>query len=85
MVKVAMSGAKRDRVLHRTLNARQFALKLIANVTYGYTAAGLKHPPPSLHVHTHPTHLIISFTLYVPHMMIFVMLLLCNSNDCGAV
>lgn len=40
MVKAAMGAAKRDRVLHRTLNARQFALKLIANVTYGYTAAG---------------------------------------------
>lgn len=26
--------------LHRLLNARQFGLKLIANVTYGYTAAG---------------------------------------------
>ena len=41
MVKGAMGAAKRDRVLHRTLNARQFALKLIANVTYGYTAAGV--------------------------------------------
>ena len=28
------------RVLLRCLNARQFGLKLIANVTYGYTAAG---------------------------------------------
>jgi DNA polymerase zeta len=27
-------------VLQRCFNARQFALKLIANVTYGYTAAG---------------------------------------------
>ena len=25
--------------LYRTLNARQFALKMIANVTYGYTSA----------------------------------------------
>jgi DNA polymerase zeta len=41
MVKGAMSTAKGDKVLHRCLNARQFALKLIANVTYGYTAAGL--------------------------------------------
>jgi DNA polymerase zeta len=28
------------KVLLRCLNARQFGLKLIANVTYGYTAAG---------------------------------------------
>ena len=31
---------KSARVLLRCLNARQFGLKLIANVTYGYTAAG---------------------------------------------
>jgi DNA polymerase elongation subunit (family B) len=41
MVKGAMKGTKRDRVLQRCLNARQFALKLISNVTYGYTAAGV--------------------------------------------
>jgi DNA polymerase family B len=40
MVKGAMKSTKRDRVLQRCFNARQFALKLIANVTYGYTAAG---------------------------------------------
>jgi DNA polymerase zeta len=27
-------------VLRRVLDARQLALKMIANVTYGYTAAG---------------------------------------------
>lgn len=27
-------------VLQRVLNARQFGLKMIANVSYGYTAAG---------------------------------------------
>eukprot|EP00271_Cylindrocystis_brebissonii_P007773 TRINITY_DN21469_c0_g2_i1.p1 TRINITY_DN21469_c0_g2~~TRINITY_DN21469_c0_g2_i1.p1 ORF type:complete len:1040 (-),score=209.68 TRINITY_DN21469_c0_g2_i1:154-3132(-) len=47
MVKKAMkklpSSAK---VLHRILNARQFALKLIANVTYGYTAAGFSGRMP---------------------------------------
>ena len=42
MVKGALKGAKRDRVLQRRFNARQFALKLIANVTYGYTAAGVR-------------------------------------------
>jgi len=38
-VKRLMKQADRagDRRLHRTLNARQFGLKLIANVTYGYT------------------------------------------------
>ena len=36
-MKRAPSSAK---VLLRCFNARQFGLKLIANVTYGYTAAG---------------------------------------------
>ena len=40
-VKGSMKRApKSARVLLRCLNARQFGLKLIANVTYGYTAAG---------------------------------------------
>lgn len=34
------------RVLLRCLNARQFGLKLIANVTYGYTAAGFSGRMP---------------------------------------
>lgn len=33
-------------VLQRILNARQFSLKLIANVTYGYTAAGFSGRMP---------------------------------------
>ncbi|KAL4556308.1 hypothetical protein LXL04_038955 [Taraxacum kok-saghyz] len=41
MVKQAMKKlSPSDKVLHRIYNARQLALKLIANVTYGYTAAG---------------------------------------------
>lgn len=40
MVKAAMKACRGDCVLRRRFNARQFALKLIANVTYGYTAAG---------------------------------------------
>ncbi|KAG5178004.1 DNA polymerase zeta [Tribonema minus] len=42
MVKGAMKRARDrgERVLERTLDARQFALKMISNVTYGYTAAG---------------------------------------------
>ena len=33
-------------MLQRVLNARQFGLKLIANVTYGYTAAGFSGRMP---------------------------------------
>lgn len=36
----------RLQVLQRILNARQFGLKLIANVTYGYTAAGFSGRMP---------------------------------------
>lgn len=47
MVKTGMkrTGAG-ARVLQRVLNARQFGLKLIANVTYGYTAAGFSGRMP---------------------------------------
>ena len=47
-----MQGAGRrakqrgERVLERTLDARQFALKMISNVTYGYTAAGFSGHMP---------------------------------------
>jgi DNA polymerase zeta len=47
MVKAAMKRAPSSlRVLLRCLNARQFGLKLIANVTYGYTAAGFSGRMP---------------------------------------
>ena len=47
MVKAAMKAASpKARVLQRLLNARQFGLKLIANVTYGYTAAGFSGRMP---------------------------------------
>uniref|UniRef100_A0A7I4D3U3 DNA polymerase zeta catalytic subunit n=1 Tax=Physcomitrium patens TaxID=3218 RepID=A0A7I4D3U3_PHYPA len=47
MVKQAMKNLAVDqKVLKRVLNARQFALKLIANVTYGYTAAGFSGRMP---------------------------------------
>ena len=36
----------RRRALLRSLNARQFGLKLIANVTYGYAAAGFSGRMP---------------------------------------
>ncbi|KAL6531341.1 hypothetical protein OROMI_027704 [Orobanche minor] len=47
MLKQAMKKlASSQIVLHRILNARQLALKLIANVTYGYTAAGFSGRMP---------------------------------------
>eukprot|EP00892_Ulva_mutabilis_P005116 jgi/Ulvmu1/2977/UM015_0017.1 len=46
MVKAAMKECRNDSVLRRRFNARQFALKLIANVTYGYTAAGFSGRMP---------------------------------------
>lgn len=35
-----------DKILQRCFNARQFSLKLIANVIYGYTAAGFSGRMP---------------------------------------
>lgn len=47
MVKQAMKKlAPSERVRARIFNARQLALKLIANVTYGYTAAGFSGRMP---------------------------------------
>ncbi|KAL8116725.1 hypothetical protein AgCh_023033 [Apium graveolens] len=47
MVKQAMKKlAPSERVRKRIFNARQLALKLIANVTYGYTAAGFSGRMP---------------------------------------
>ncbi|MQM19565.1 hypothetical protein Taro_052570 [Colocasia esculenta] len=47
MVKKAMKKLlPSNLVLQRVLNARQLALKLIANVTYGYTAAGFSGRMP---------------------------------------
>ena len=48
MVKRAMKShtAQRDRALYRALNARQMGLKLIANVTYGYTSASFSGRMP---------------------------------------
>ncbi len=47
MIKSAMRNAPANaKSLTRSLNAKQFALKLIANVTYGYTAAGFSGRMP---------------------------------------
>ncbi len=40
MVKKVMKQVKNNKGLQRTLNAKQMGLKMIANVTYGYTGAG---------------------------------------------
>ena len=39
MVKASMKLIKNDKALTRVYNARQLGLKLLANVTYGYTSA----------------------------------------------
>ncbi|KAJ5459841.1 DNA polymerase zeta catalytic subunit [Penicillium daleae] len=46
MVKTGMKADKDDRILQRLLNNRQLALKLIANVTYGYTSASFSGRMP---------------------------------------
>ncbi|GFH23879.1 DNA polymerase, partial [Haematococcus lacustris] len=46
MTKAAMKRHAVDRVLQRVLNARQMGLKLISNVTYGYTSAGFSGRMP---------------------------------------
>ena len=48
MIKRSMGrpDVKADPTLYRAMNARQYALKMIANVTYGYTAAGFSGRMP---------------------------------------
>jgi DNA polymerase zeta len=46
MVKAGMKMDKDDNALQRLLNNRQLALKLIANVTYGYTSASFSGRMP---------------------------------------
>ena len=46
MVKSGMKADKDDKSLQRLLNNRQLALKLIANVTYGYTSASFSGRMP---------------------------------------
>jgi DNA polymerase zeta len=46
MVKAGMKMEKDDKALQRLLNNRQLALKLIANVTYGYTSASFSGRMP---------------------------------------
>lgn len=51
MVKKAIKDhSKEDRSLQRALHSRQLGLKLIANVTYGYTAANFSGRMPCIEV-----------------------------------
>ncbi|KAK4687469.1 DNA polymerase zeta, partial [Tremellales sp. Uapishka_1] len=50
MVKHAMKGARSDKTLTQLLNARQLGLKLMANVTYGYTSATYSGRMPCIEV-----------------------------------
>ncbi|XP_023368247.1 DNA polymerase zeta catalytic subunit [Otolemur garnettii] len=50
MVKQSMKAYKQDRVLSRMLDARQLGLKLIANVTFGYTSAHFSGRMPCVEV-----------------------------------
>lgn len=45
-----MKMYKQDKTLMRLLDARQLGLKLIANVTFGYTAANYSGRMPSVEV-----------------------------------
>ncbi|XP_004702065.1 DNA polymerase zeta catalytic subunit [Echinops telfairi] len=50
MVKQSMKTYKQDRALSRMLDARQLGLKLIANVTFGYTSANYSGRMPCIEI-----------------------------------
>ncbi|WVO13980.1 hypothetical protein L204_101605 [Cryptococcus depauperatus] len=50
MIKSAMKEAKDDKFLTSMLNARQLGLKLMANVTYGYTSATYSGRMPCIEI-----------------------------------
>ena len=50
MVKKSLKDHKDNKILRRVLHARQLGLKLIANVTYGYTAANFSGRMPCTEV-----------------------------------
>lgn len=50
MVKASMKQHKLNSILQRVLHSRQLGLKLIANVTYGYTAANFSGRMPCVEV-----------------------------------
>lgn len=50
MVKQSLKVHQQDKALSRLLHARQLGLKLIANVTFGYTAANYSGRMPCVEV-----------------------------------
>ncbi|GAA5866905.1 hypothetical protein JCM3774_004599 [Rhodotorula dairenensis] len=50
MVKSSMKAVQKDRALTKLLNARQLALKFLANVTYGYTSATFSGRMPAVEI-----------------------------------
>ena len=50
MVKGSMKGTKSDKAFQRIQNARQLSLKLLANVTYGYTSASFSGRMPCVEI-----------------------------------
>ncbi|XP_072356139.1 DNA polymerase zeta catalytic subunit [Scyliorhinus torazame] len=50
MVKQSMKAHKKDKALTKLLHARQLGLKLIANFTYGYTAANFSGRMPCVEI-----------------------------------
>lgn len=50
MVKKTMKSYKHNRTLYKMLDARQLGLKLLANVTYGYTAASFSGRMPCVDI-----------------------------------
>lgn len=50
MVKKSMKYNKSNKLLQKVLHAQQLGLKLIANVTYGYTAANFSGRMPCIEV-----------------------------------
>ncbi|PWY98545.1 putative catalytic subunit of DNA polymerase zeta UPR-1 [Testicularia cyperi] len=50
MVKSSMKATRADRAFQRIQNARQLSLKLLANVTYGYTSASFSGRMPCVEI-----------------------------------
>lgn len=50
MVKSSMKGRKANKAFQRIQNARQLSLKLLANVTYGYTSASFSGRMPCVEI-----------------------------------
>ncbi len=62
-VKQSMKHHKNDPTLQRVLHARQLGLKLIANVTYGYTSANFSGRMPCIEVNEIHTGSLFYYTI----------------------